>query len=290
MSSIFKISPYILCIFFGNFLLQPSLSHAEKDIEIEWYATTTYSEKSVQVGDTIIFKWDDGDEDHDAYIYPSGDCSNEDGKIKVGNYSPSTYTFSEEDIGKTLFFGCTVDDHCKSGHHINVSVTADSTETTNGSGAIPKGETKKIEWFIKQYSGISAQVGDTVTFEWDDFERHDVHIYPSGGCSDEAGIIEVGQNSPASYTFQETDIGTTLFFGCTVGRHCRNGQHIDVTVSVAGGNSNNIDEKDDTETVGNNDNDAETASETSSSASDSYKHLRIFTIIITMSNVVVNFI
>jgi len=90
-----------------------------------------------------------------------------------------------------------------------------------------------LDWFISTYADKSAQVGDTITFEWDEENPHNAHIYPSGSCDDEAGIIVVGQNSPASYTFKEGDLGNTIFFGCTISGHCAAGQNVKITVTDA---------------------------------------------------------
>jgi len=60
-------------------------------------------------------------------------------------------------------------------------------------------------------------VGETITFEWTG--THDVHIHPSGDCTED-GRMEVGLASPATYTFTEEG---TVVFACDVGSHCEDG-------------------------------------------------------------------
>jgi plastocyanin len=86
-----------------------------------------------------------------------------------------------------------------------------------------------IAWTVTTYEDIIAQSGDTITFTWDG--THNAYIHPSGSC-DGTGAIEVGGTSPATYTFTDADVGTSMFFACEVGTHCDLGQHI--TVSVQG--------------------------------------------------------
>eukprot|EP00980_Cylindrotheca_fusiformis_P014450 scaffold3857_cov127-Cylindrotheca_fusiformis.AAC.7 len=84
------------------------------------------------------------------------------------------------------------------------------------------------------YEGKQASVGDTVTFEYS--TSHNVYIHPTGNCS-EADKILVGGNedSPASYTFAESDAGNTITFACDTGSHCEGGQIIDFTIPAMGG-------------------------------------------------------
>lgn len=64
-------------------------------------------------------------------------------------------------------------------------------------------------------------VGETITFEWNGL--HDVHIHPTGDCTED-GAIEISVTSPANYTFTEEDAAAgTVFFACDVGGHCENG-------------------------------------------------------------------
>lgn len=93
-----------------------------------------------------------------------------------------------------------------------------------------------IDNWVVPYTGpklLQATVGDTIEFRWDG--DHNVYIHPSATC-DPTGSIEVGATSPATYTFQETDIGigaTTgivLMFACNIGNHCQRGQNMKVRV------------------------------------------------------------
>lgn len=90
-----------------------------------------------------------------------------------------------------------------------------------------------LSWSIKSYAEQSAKVGDTVTFTWG--SGHNVFIHPTGTC-DEAGAIEVGQTSGASYTFTKDDVGEVVF-ACDVQSHCESGQI--VTYKVTEDDSNN---------------------------------------------------
>ena len=60
----------------------------------------------------------------------------------------------------------------------------------------------------------------------------DVHKYPSGDCTQD-GIILVGYQPVASYTFTAEDAGTEVFFANSIGRRCEDGQNITVRVSDA---------------------------------------------------------
>ena len=67
---------------------------------------------------SITFTWNGN---HNVYIHPSGNCDATDA-ILVGSESPATYTFTEDDEGKTLHFVCTVGQHCQSGMRMDVAV------------------------------------------------------------------------------------------------------------------------------------------------------------------------
>jgi plastocyanin len=80
-------------------------------------------------------------------------------------------------------------------------------------------------WYIP-YDGpktVAANVGDTITFEWN--IGHNVYIHPTMDCELD-GEIFVGEISPTSYTFTEADGGTDMFFACDIGSggHCKNGK------------------------------------------------------------------
>lgn len=80
-----------------------------------------------KAGQSITFTWDNN---HNVFIHPSGDCDAT-GAILVGNESPATYTFTEDDEGETLHFVCTVGQHCQNGMHMDVAVEASEGDTSD---------------------------------------------------------------------------------------------------------------------------------------------------------------
>ena len=98
----------------------------------------------------------------------------------------------------------------------------------------PAGKTINVQWSIKSYAPMTANVGDTVSFTWGG--THDVHLHPSGTCS-QAGATLVASSSQQSgkYTFTKPGKYT---FACQVGRHCNMGQI--VTFTVGGASSGGI--------------------------------------------------
>jgi len=94
------------------------------------------------------------------------------------------------------------------------------------------------DWYLP-YTGpetVVANVGDTITFEWD--AGHNVYIHPTMDCNLD-GVIYVGDTSPTSYTFTEADgsvDGTDIFFACdkSSGGHCKAGQNLIATVFSKG--------------------------------------------------------
>jgi len=108
-----------------------------------------------------------------------------------------------------------------------------STDTRSGTPTLIAPPTNPVEitveWFISSdgFDPISANVGDTVIFEWGNF--HNVYIHPTKSC-DETGAIEVGTQTGASHTFTASDVGEVVF-ACDVGPHCELGQIITVVVS-----------------------------------------------------------
>jgi hypothetical protein len=84
------------------------------------------------------------------------------------------------------------------------------------------------------YDNYNATVGDTITFFWDPTENHTVFINPTGNCND-TGSIRVGRNSPASYTFLESDVknstdGKPIFFADNIAQLCEWGMRFVVNV------------------------------------------------------------
>ena len=84
------------------------------------------------------------------------------------------------------------------------------------------------------YDNYNATVGDTITFFWATNENHTVYINPTGNCND-TGSILVGSNSPASYTFLESDAknyidGKPVFFADNIAQLCEWGMRFVVNV------------------------------------------------------------
>jgi hypothetical protein len=84
------------------------------------------------------------------------------------------------------------------------------------------------------YDNYNATVGDTITFFWATTENHTVYINPTGNCND-TGSILVGSNSPASYTFLESDAknstdGKPVFFADNIAQLCEWGMRFVVNL------------------------------------------------------------
>lgn len=76
-----------------------------------WLTYTIFSECFILVVGHII----------DVHIHPTGTCE-EDYAILVGYHSGSSYTFTEEDAGKKVFFACDVGQRCEAGQNVVVEV------------------------------------------------------------------------------------------------------------------------------------------------------------------------
>ena len=85
-----------------------------------------------------------------------------------------------------------------------------------------------LPWKIQAYDDQTADVGDTVTFDFT--SGHTVHIHPSGTC-DTTDAVELGTTGPIEYTFVEEDAGKDIFFACDQSGHCDGGQIVKFTVS-----------------------------------------------------------
>jgi len=94
-----------------------------------------------------------------------------------------------------------------------------------------------VDWIIPSgdsLPGLSAVVGDTVTFTWQGM--HNVLIHPSGTC-DEMNAVPVGSvydgEAGSQYTFVEEDANIgKVTFACDVGDHCESGQIITFIVAA----------------------------------------------------------
>lgn len=70
---------------------------------------------------------------------------------------------------------------------------------------------------------------EQVTFNYG--PNHDVHIHPSGNCTEDGRILVGAQGAgSATYTFTESDGGTDVSFACDFFSHCENGQIVTFTV------------------------------------------------------------
>jgi len=90
---------------------------------------------------------------------------------------------------------------------------------------------------------VDANVGDTITFQWD--AGHNVYIHPTMDCNLDGAIL-VGTESPTEYTFTAEDAsveGTDMYFSCDIGdgAHCKAGQNLIATVYSGDGDSGSSD-------------------------------------------------
>lgn len=89
------------------------------------------------------------------------------------------------------------------------------------------------------YADHSVTIGDTITFFWSADENHTVYINPTRNC-DDSGSILVGSDSPASYTFLESDAkvssegqsGQPVFFADNIAQLCEWGMRFSVAVNA----------------------------------------------------------
>jgi len=89
---------------------------------LPWFVAR-YGNSVVHPGDSVTFTYDDKS---DVWIHPSGDC-NQAGAIQVGARGPgtATYRFTDNDLGKILFFTSSVDNNCdKNGQIVTFTVAA----------------------------------------------------------------------------------------------------------------------------------------------------------------------
>jgi plastocyanin len=94
-----------------------------------------------------------------------------------------------------------------------------------------RAETIAVEnWVVRDYTPMTATVGDTAVFTWTG--GHNVYLHPSNDCGDTnaVGVGNTPSTSGASYTFTEAG---TFTFACDVGSHCSSGQIVTFTVSAA---------------------------------------------------------
>lgn len=212
-----------------------------KTITIDWFIPTEEEEDiyegiKANVGDTVQFIWSNY---HNVFMHPSRDCTDI-GAIEVGASAvdgEGSYTFTENDIGY-VSFACDISSHCEIGQFVTINVQGQGGSPT----LAPCNQAKEIiiDWFIPTeeeediYDGITAYVGDSVTFVWSDY--HNVFIHPTKNCF-ETGAIEVGAsalNGEGTYTFTNDDIGY-VSFACDIGSHCEIGQFVSIQVKAVEG-------------------------------------------------------
>ena len=99
-----------------------------------WQDGLNYPSFTAVVGDTIIFKYDEGS-NHDVWIHPDGTCTDifeEQSALSPppfrvkGNIGPGIYTFGDDDgdaSGKSILFTCDLGSlHCENGQYLKVIV------------------------------------------------------------------------------------------------------------------------------------------------------------------------
>ncbi|KAL3936303.1 MAG: hypothetical protein SGBAC_008352 [Bacillariaceae sp.] len=93
-----------------------------------------------------------------------------------------------------------------------------------------------IDWFIPQnqdsfYADRQAAPGDIAVFNFDPTGNSDVYIHPTGECERDGSILIAAKGSgTGNYTFDESQINTTIFFTSQAASHCRLGQFININV------------------------------------------------------------
>ena len=95
----------------------------------------------------------------------------------------------------------------------------------------------ELNWVIPDGSrlkGFEASPGARVMFRWDG--GHDVYLMDSeeayNSC-DFSSATKLGLSSPVSYTIPSDASLTPIYFACSVGSHCSNGQRLAVHVTSA---------------------------------------------------------
>jgi hypothetical protein len=105
---------------YNNFVSSADIMMNEWSVSLD---RRPFPSKNVVVGDSITFKLLGP---HDVWIFPSRTCEDKIDKIHVGSRGDgiAKYTFTENDVGRTLFFACNAGSHCQMGQHIEISVYA----------------------------------------------------------------------------------------------------------------------------------------------------------------------
>merc|ERR1711871_1936625 len=93
----------------------------------------------------------------------------------------------------------------------------------------------ELDWFVPDGSmleGFEASPGARVTFRWNG--GHDVYLMESEEAYDScdfSSATKLGLSSPVSYTIPSDSDLTPVYFACSVGSHCSNGQKLAVNVT-----------------------------------------------------------
>ena len=94
--------------------------------------------------------------------------------------------------------------------------------------------THTLQWTVKQYNPITADIGDTLVFEYS--SDHNVYELPAGMTECPTDFFESGRvatlrgettDSPVSITLDKAGVFT---FACEMYDHCERGQIVTVTV------------------------------------------------------------
>ena len=93
----------------------------------------------------------------DVHIHPTGTCE-EKGAILVGYRSGSSYTFTEEDAGKELFFACDVGQRCESGQNMKVQVDAITQVSAVETGIDSAANRNRVLSVLALTAGLAAKL------------------------------------------------------------------------------------------------------------------------------------
>ena len=123
--------------------------HAATTITIDdWTIPATgnpFPERSVQVGDTIIWRWPES-ELHNVVYHPNGSCSdNHAVLIQPLSAGPGSYTFTESDSSRSpMLFLCDVDSRCERGLQVLVNIVTTSCNDGNDNIACAEASTQAL--------------------------------------------------------------------------------------------------------------------------------------------------
>ena len=91
-----------------------------------------------------------------------------------------------------------------------------------------------ITWRVQAYPDSTVNPGDTISFTW--AGNHNVYLMPNedafNNC-DFSDALQIGTASPHVYSSAGTVPGQNLYFACSAGSHCTNGQKLKVTAVAA---------------------------------------------------------